>query len=98
MKPTQEILNFLVGKKIVCYITDNHEFTITEVYDFQPEDRDVGIFGACAYCVTSEGNEVGVWDNGHVYDDDNRLLAVIESDFGIRIPDYEPDVWTDEEG
>ena len=39
-----------------------------------------------------------MWDNGHVYDDDNRLLAVIESDFGIRIPDYEPDVWPDEEG
>jgi len=97
MKPTKEILDFLVGKKIVCHVIDDHEFTITEIYDFHPEDRDVGIFGACAYCVTSEGNEVGVWDDGSVYDDDDNLLALVESDFGIEIPDYEPEYWPDEE-
>jgi len=92
----KNVNDFLTGKKVVCNTDDGREITLIRVWDFLPEDRDAGIFGACAYCDTDEGNEVGVWDDGSIYDEFDKKIATIESDFGLVIPDYELEEWDEE--
>lgn len=96
MKIPQTIIDSLTGKKIVLDKLDNREITIVEVCDYDPEDRSVGIFGDIVYCITSEGNEIEILNNGEVYNDKNVLIATIESDYGIQYLPDEPEVWDDD--
>ena len=43
---------FLLNKKVVCNTDDGRTIVLVEVWDFLPEDRSVGIYGNCAYCMT----------------------------------------------
>jgi len=95
MRIPQHIKDSLTGKKIIIKKLDNIEITITEVCDYDPEDRSVGIFGSKAYCVTSDGKEIEIYDSGEVFNDGDFLIATIEPDFGIKYPD-EPEVWDDD--
>ena len=81
----KQVKNFLTNKKIILNVIDDREIIITEVWDFMPSDKSVGLFHDVALCTTNEGNEVGVLETGEVYDGDNNLIATIESDFGKMI-------------
>ena len=96
MKIPQLIKDSLTGKKIILKKLDNREIFITEVCDYDPEDRSVGIFGSTAYCVTSDGKEIEIYDSGEVFNDGDFLIATIEPDFGIKYPPDEPEVWDDD--
>ena len=98
MKIPQLIKDSLTGKKIVLNKLDNREVTIVEVYDYDPEDRNVGIFGSTAYCVTFDGKEIEIYNSGEVFNDGDFLIATIEPDFGIQYPNppEEPEVWDDD--